>query len=268
MPELPEVETIKRHLEKQIINKKILSVEIKNKKSFHGSFAVILGKKIKQIQRKGKILIINLDKDYDLLIHLKMSGQLFFLNKKSFNNFDLKFTRVIFYLSQGLLIFNDIRKFGWIKVIKKNNLEKNLKSLGRDAQKITFEEFKGLLKSSQQNIKLFLIDQKKIAGIGNIYASEILYLAKINPLRKTHNLSDQEIKNLYQALKKILKKAIRYGGTSMKNYFKPDSTLGKYQHQFLVYSRENQTCQRCGQKIKRMKINNRSTFYCPFCQKL
>jgi formamidopyrimidine-DNA glycosylase len=263
MPELPEVETIKKYLDHYIRNRKILAIKIFNKKSFRGDKNKIINKKIIEVERKGKILIIKLNNSYDLMIHLKMSGQLIYTQDC---NEITRHTRVIFKLNRGCLIFNDLRKFGWIKIIEKNNLNQEINNLGKDALEITFNEFKKICLNSQQKIKLLLMNQNKISGIGNIYANEILFLSKINPFQKANQLNHHQLKKLFQAIKTIIKKAIRHEGTSSRLYLKPDKSKGNYQNYFLVYNKENELCPICRTKIKRVKINNRSTFYCVRCQ--
>ncbi|GIW66729.1 MAG: formamidopyrimidine-DNA glycosylase [Candidatus Parcubacteria bacterium] len=267
MPELPEVETIKKSLARKIINKKIIKVKIFNKKSFLGNKKNIINEKIIGLERKGKILIARLANNYNLLIHLKMSGQILCFKKNNLDILNKKFIRLIFYLSSGLMIvFNDLRKFGWVKIATKNESKKILDNLGRDALLITYEELFNLCRKSKSKIKIFLMDQKKISGIGNIYACEILFLAKINPFKMVNQLTEKEIKILLRSIKTILVRAIRYNGTSMKSYIKPDNKKGDYQKHFLVYQREGEKCLRCKKKIIRVKLNNRSTFYCPYCQ--
>lgn len=266
MPELPEVETIKNYLNKFILNKKIKEIKILNKKAFKGKTNLIINKKIVKINRKGKLLIINLNKDYDMIIHLKMSGQLIYFDFEKFNDF--KHLRVIFKLDRGYLIFNDLRNFGWIKLIKKEKLSNELNRIGRDALEINFYEFKKICLNSKKRIKFLLMDQNLISGIGNIYANEILFKAKINPNKIASILNNKQIKRLYLAIRNILEKAIEYEGSSSRLYLKPDGKKGNYQNHFLVYNQENKKCKSCKTtKIKRMKLNNRSTFYCPNCQK-
>ncbi|MCS7200989.1 MAG: DNA-formamidopyrimidine glycosylase [Patescibacteria group bacterium] len=268
MPELPEVETIRIDLHGRIIGQQIQKVYIISKKSFIGKKFDIVGKKIIGSSRKGKLLIFYLDRDYDLIVHLKMTGQLLFYKRleKGYLR-QQKHTRVVIYLSKGVLIFNDSRRFGWIKAVKKEKLNNELNKLGTDCLELKFDELGKYCSSSKQKIKLLLMDQKKIAGIGNIYASEILFLAGIHPLRESRSLQKEEISRLYLAIKKIIQKALRYKGTSSRNYLRPDGNRGEYQNIFLVYGREGEKCLKCKEKIVRIKINNRSTFYCSHCQK-
>ncbi|GIW67610.1 MAG: formamidopyrimidine-DNA glycosylase [Candidatus Parcubacteria bacterium] len=266
MPELPEVETIKRYLEKEIIGQKIKNVEIFDKRSFKGEKKKIEGSKVLSLERKGKILIFVLSNGYNLMFHLKMTGQILFLN--FLRNSEISNSiRVVFVLDRGYLVFNDVRRFGWVKVVDEQNLNKEIKKLGIDALNLTFDDLKNILNKTKRPIKLVLMDQAKIAGIGNIYANESLFLAKIHPQIPANKLTDDKIKKLLNAIKKILKKAIKYEGTSFRFYFKPDESKGKYQEKFLVYQREDEKCRRCYEKIKRVILGGRSAFYCINCQK-
>jgi len=307
MPELPEVETIKRYLEKDLIGRKISDVKILNNKSFIGDKKKILNSKIVKIERRGKMLIFKLDADkYGfgtdkngckmnknpqksvtdphisvgphksvlrsayirwLVFHLKLTGQLIFLNFLR-NSEIKKYTRVIFILDKGLLIFNDARKFGWVKVLDDKDLNKELSKIGKEPFDLNFKYLKEIFSKTKRPIKIVLMDQEKIAGLGNIYANEALFLAKIHPLKPANKLKDSEIKNLLLAIKKVIKKAIKLQGTSFRFYVKPDESKGSYQEEFLVYQRKNEKCLRCKSKIKYIKIGGRGTFYCPRCQKI
>jgi len=267
MPELPEVETIVRYLKDKILGEKVLKiinlfpekVLIKNKN--------LEGEKILDIYRRGKTIVISFSNNKKIFIHLKMTGQLILISKKEKSDLKSeidKHTRAIFELENYFLIFKDVRKFGWIK-----EDESFIQKLGIEPLEpsFTIKKLKEMLLNSNQKIKLFLMDQKKIAGIGNIYANEILFEAKINPQKKANSLKDEEIKRLFKAIKKILRRGIKYEGTTSRFYLKPDKTKGRYQEKFLVYKRENLPCKRCQTKIKKIMLGNRSTFYCPNCQK-
>ncbi len=265
MPELPEVETIKRYLEKEIINQKILEVKVLNKKSFYGDRRKIINKKILFINRRGKILIFKLENSLNVVFHLKMSGQLIFVKEK-LNKFE-KQTRIAFILSGGTLIFNDTRKFGWAKILDDKELEKEIKKLGPEpfSKEFNFNYLKNIFSKTKRAIKIVLMDQTKIAGMGNIYVNEALFLAKINPKKQANKLNDEEIKNLLKAIRIALKRGIKYQGVSLRMYLKPNKTKGKYQEKLLVYQQKN--CHFCKSKIKRIVLGGRSTFYCPKCQK-
>ena len=245
MPELPEIETIRRQLEKKIVGKAL------DKKT------------IKYVGRRGKMLAIGFNDKEGLVFHLKLAGQLIF------NGIPGKHTRQVFNFSDGSrLIFNDVRKFGWVKKTKDIGQMKEIKQLGPDALKIKEKDFKELLsKRGKAKIKPLLMDQKFAAGIGNIYADEILFAAGINPLRVVKTLTDKEIKNIFYAIKDILQKAIKMGGSSVRDYVKPDGKDGGYQKYHKVYQKTGQACMVCKTPIKRIKLGGRSTHYCPQCQK-
>ncbi len=266
MPELPEIETIKRYLEKDLTGRKIKEVKVLNKKSFIGDKKKVLNSKILKVERVGKMIVLKLDNNLNLLFHLKLTGQLIF--NDSFRNSEIKKeTRVIFILDKGFLLFNDARKFGWVKVLNDRELNQELSKLGKEPFSLSFQYLKEIFSKTRRPIKIVLMDQEKIAGIGNIYANEALFLAKIYPLKPSNKLKDEEIKNLLSAIKKIIQKAIKLQGTSFRFYIKPDASKGKYQEKFLVYQRKNEKCLRCQSKIKYIKIGGRGSFYCPSCQK-
>ncbi len=268
MPELPEIETIKRYLEKYLIGRKIKDVRILNKKSFIGDKKKILNSKILKIERKGKILILRLNDSLNLVFHLKLTGQLIFLSPAPESVLGKKYTRVIFVLDKGFLIFNDARKFGWVRVLDDKGLNNELSKIGKEPFDLNFKYLKEIFSKTKRPIKIVLMDQEKIAGLGNIYANESLFLSKIHPLKPANKLKDSEIKNLLSSIKKVIKKAIKLQGTSFRFYVKPDESKGGYQEEFLVYQRKNEKCLRCKSKIKYIKIGNRGSFYCPQCQKI
>ncbi len=303
MPELPEVETVTRGLESRIIGKTIADFEVRNKKSFIAekgfSYDSIKGAKIKSVSRYQKMVIIELSVNYSLVIHLKMTGQLVFtanpksetlnskqiLKSKSSNNsfagghpeksyetqLPNKHTHVIFTFKDGShLYFNDLRKFGWIRAIAKNDLGQFLDSFGYSADPLTpqwlFDGF--AKKASRKNVtaKQFLMDQKVAAGVGNIYADEALFDAKVSPLKKAKDLSDEELKRIFNSVKKVLKKGLKYGGTTKSDYRNIDGSAGKMQNHLMVYGREGEACKRCDGVVERIKLGGRSTHFCPKCQ--
>lgn len=280
MPELPEVETIRLQLEKDIDGKTIGRVEVLSKKQFVGDPQSIIGKKIIDVERSGKILSIFLENKLFLNIHLKMTGQLLytkkiddacFRNTIPFSNTDKmpgKTTRVIITFSDGSgLFFNDMRKFGWMKISHQQIVPKSIDVLSPD---FTLEYFKKNVCSTGRPIKIMLMDQDRIAGVGNIYANEALFIAKINPQRKSKELSDEEINKLYDAVKQVIKKGIKYKGSSAADeaYVTPEGDKGQMQNHFFVYQKEGEPCPGgCKGEIKRIKQGGRSSFYCPTCQK-
>lgn len=281
MPELPEVETIKLFLAKNLIGLKIESIDILNPKSFTGDSTEILNKEIKDLKRRGKSLQINFG-DKSLLIHLKMSGQMAFRGNKSFvgghpttdmfGDLPNKSTRVIFNLSGGAkLFFNDQRKFGWIKLIKNEDLllDKFLKNLGPEPldKEFSLEIFKtNLLKRKNTTVKVAILDQVIVAGVGNIYACEACFIAGIDPGKKVNNLSDGELKKLHQAIIESLKMGIKYGGSSKTHFANPEGKRGLFLNYAYVYGREKLPCKICKTPIQKIKLGGRGTYFCSKCQ--
>lgn len=277
MPELPEVETIKNQLSEQLVGKEITAVQIKSNKQFHGGKDKIVGAKITRVWRRAKRLGLDLDNDRILLIHLKMTGQLIFEG----DELPDKTTRIIFTFDDGSqLFFNDLRKFGWIKVLKEQeklinqgdypDLEE-LADLGPEplGDNFSLDYLKKAFAKTRRAVKKVLLDQEVIAGIGNIYSSEILFQAGVDPRRPANKLSSEEIKKIYQMIPVVLQEAIAAGGTTAgdESYRQADASEGNYQNKLRVYQREGQECPRCDGKIKRIKQGGRSTFFCPKCQK-
>ncbi len=243
MPELPEVETIRRQLNRKIVGRKLD------------------GKKIIRVRRRAKVLIIDFSDGSSLIFHLKMTGQLIFNGESS------RFTRQVFKFDDGSqMVFNDARKFGWWRKVKDTkNLEKGF---GPEAPGISLENFKGLLKKRPNaKIKPLLMDQKFIAGIGNIYSDEILFASAVQPLRLVKTLTGKEIERIWRNIRKILQAAIEYRGTSERSYLDACGKKGNYLQHLKVYRREGEKCVRCGGEIKRIKIGGRSGHFCPRCQK-
>jgi len=282
VPELPEVETVRRKLEKKIVGRQIIKVKVLEEKQFFGDPEAIIGRKIKSLWRRAKILVIDID-GLSLLVHLKMTGQIIYLSKGkglvsvghplpfSTDQLPNKTTRIIIDLDDGgKIFFNDLRKFGWLKLLTQKEVKKELSKFGPEPLKKAFTQkyLANKLGQTKREVKTVLLDQSVIAGIGNIYANEVLFRAGINPRRQANSLSDREITKLYQAIRKILSKAIDYGGTSAADqaYVQPDASPGQYQEKLRVYQRDGQKCYRCGGIIKRFKQGSRSTFWCPGCQ--
>lgn len=277
MPELPEVETIKKQLEKTLINKKVASIEIYLPKLIQGASLSIFKQKIEgaiieNIQRRAKILIIDLSNKLSLFIHLKMTGQLIY--HKTYNTKQkTKYTHIIYHFTdKSVLLHNDVRQFGYVKLIntdKVNALLENKEKLGPEPldKNFTFEKFKHLLQIRKMTkIKTLLMDQKFIAGIGNIYSDEILFFAKVKPTHPVSALKQDEIKKIYQGIKKILLEAIKLRGSSVENYLDASGKSGEYAQKLKVYGREGQLCLKCKAKIERLKIAGRSAHFCPKCQ--
>ncbi len=287
MPELPEVEIVKRSLSKKIEQKKIKKVIIKNRNlrfKIPIKFEELLkNKTIKKVTRFSKYLILNFDDESFCLIHLGMSGTIHLIKKDTFN----KFTNTSFYNSPDLpkkhnhveiqfgslnVIYNDPRRFGFFKFIENEQVLKNRFShLGPEPFFKSFN-LKYLLNyflSKKKDIKSFLLDQKFVSGIGNIYASEILFFCKINPKTYAMKLSKKDCKKIIFYSKNILNKAIKKGGSSIRDFKNLEGKSGNFQKEFKVYQRENLDCPRskCSGTIKKIFISNRSTFFCNICQK-
>lgn len=286
MPELPEVETIKRDLARLVINKEIAAVEIRALKMISpADFAKRLkGLKIKGIGRRAKLLVFEMSNGSKMLIHLKLTGQLIFGDNKerkvgARNSQRLeqeteilpnKFSRVIFTFSDSSrLFFNDVRKFGYLKIVKKNELERIENEYGVEplSKNFTLRNFvKILARRPNLKIKQLLIDQTLIAGLGNIYSDEACYLADIKPLRRAGNLKETEIKRLFRAIIKVLKKSTARRGTSADNYVDARGRQGGFAPFLMVYGRAGEECKKCRTILKSLKIGGRTSVYCPRCQ--
>lgn len=293
MPELPEVETIRRQLLKKVINKKIIKVEVKlpkliyvngrkgDIKNFQNN---IVGAVVKKAERKAKILILTFSNGFSLLTHLKMTGQLIYADKDGKAKMGghpwpslkiqtpNKWTHVIFYFSDGSkLYFNDLRQFGYMKLVKSDKVleQPEIKKLGIEPfdKKFTLKKFEELIEARKNSrIKTLLMDQSFISGIGNIYADESLFYAGILPTRLAGILKQGELEKLYQGIKIILKAAIAKGGSSIDRYVTLSGKKGGYEPYLKAYGREGKKCLRCGGIIKRIKLNSRSTHFCSKCQ--
>ncbi len=278
MPELPEVETIKRELLQKIKGKKIVSVEVLAPKTINcpaDKFKkIIKNSRIKDVQRRAKLLIIKLSNNYNLAVHLKLTGQ--FIYKTQDTKYDIqntKYTCLIFTFQNGdKLFFNDLRKFAFVKLLNDKKLEKLLaeKDFGPEPLDKTFtlKVFQNLLfQKKKAKIKPLLMNQNFLAGVGNIYAAESCFCAKILPTRFAGSLTKEEIKKLYQCLRKILKTAVTRKGSSVNQYVDVFGKKGNYVPLLKVYGREGKICLRCGSKIKKIILNGRGTYFCPGCQR-
>jgi len=284
MPELPEVETIKNDLSEKILNKKIVGVEILNKKIVRNSANYFNEKLIKkcftEITRRGKLMILEVDNGLFLLIHLRMTGQLIYQNKDEIiaggheqkalaEKLPNKHTHVaIKFADNSILYYNDLRRFGFLKIVDKGELVKELEKFGPEPLKKDFNAtyLKTKLKNKNLAIKAFLLNQKSIAGIGNIYADEALFAAKMLPNRGAWSLSDKEIEILVKEIKKILQKSIKYRGTTFNNYRDSEGKKGNFSQMLKVYGRGGKKCVNCGEALKKIKVGGRGTVFCEKCQ--
>ncbi|MFA4930392.1 MAG: bifunctional DNA-formamidopyrimidine glycosylase/DNA-(apurinic or apyrimidinic site) lyase [Patescibacteria group bacterium] len=286
MPELPEVETIRRDLAKAIINKKIVDIVIGKKKLIKNSLKTfsrdLYHHKITQINRVGKLLIFALDNKKYLLIHLKMTGQLIYQHCQTIvaggHNYPPlglclpnQYSHIIFtFADHSQLFFNDQRQFGYLNTVNHRQLQTIVNEYGIEplAKNFTLASLTKALANKKTVIKTTLLNQKNIAGIGNIYADEICHEAKIKPQRTTNKLTATEIKKLFLSANKIIKYAIKYRGTTFSDYVDSQGAKGNYSQHLKVYGREGKICLSCHQaKIKKIKIAGRGTHYCPHCQK-
>ena len=270
MPELPEVETIRRGLSSLIVSKKILGVETDSPKQVKPSLAEVrkgvIGAKIESVKRRAKLLLIYLANGKILAVHLKLTGRLLVRQRGVPKD---NWQHVTLVLSGGKeLRFADLRKFGWIKLVGGAEVQKLLSEFGPEPLNgLDLKLFQKILSSSDRAVKIVLMDQKKISGIGNIYACDALNLAKINPKRPASRLTGKEAESLYRAVEKVLKAGIKYRGASDQYYLDALGHKGAYQEHFLVYGRVGKKCFNCGGEIKKIKLGGRGTYFCPFCQR-
>ncbi|MDD3292636.1 MAG: DNA-formamidopyrimidine glycosylase [Candidatus Pacebacteria bacterium] len=282
MPELPEVETIVRGLEKKVQGRTFLNVWTDSEKifkniSFNNFTKKIKGKKVLEIKRRGKNILFELSDNLVLLIHQKITGHLLLGKWRKKNNTWIsdrfikdkanQFIRVIFFLDKGVqMALSDLRKFAKIELWNKNEIEKELELLGPEPLEINFSDFEKLFLKKKGVVKQALMDQNFIVGIGNIYASDILWEAKIDPRRKIETLNKKDLKKIYLAMLSILKESIKLKGDSFSDFRTVLGDKGGYHQVVRVYGKENEKC-KCGGIIKRIKQGGRSTFFCPKCQK-
>ena len=272
MPEIAEVETVRNILKKQVLNKEIIDVKVMYSNMIESDLNTfkkeLIGNSFNDILRKGKWLIFDLD-GYYLISHLRMEGKYFI--KPSNDNIE-KHEHVIFtFKDNTTLRYHDTRKFGRMKLIKKedmiNCVEIQKQGLEPGDKKLTGNYLLDKFKSKRLPIKTTLLDQTIISGLGNIYVDEVLFKSKINPIKETCKISLDEANNICKSSKEIIEKAIKYGGTTIRSYTSSLGVKGKYQNYLQVHKRENQECYTCKSIIKRIKVNGRSTYYCPKCQK-
>ena len=274
MPELPEVETVCRALSKVIKNSRIKKIEFYRKDlrwQVKDNLEITLKNNIFiDPYRRGKYILIPTNTDKIFLIHLGMSGQIRIKKKDIVQKHDHMRLIVENNNKHFVITYNDSRRFGYIDLFKKKELREHfllskigVEPLGRE---LTIEYLQNNFKKRVINIKNALIDQKIIAGIGNIYASEILYKAKINPLRKVNSLSQNDLNSIITFTKIILKRSIDVGGTTIRDHMQPDGSLGYFKQKLQVYGKVNEKCKTCNSYIVKEVISNRSTFICKHCQ--
>lgn len=286
MPELPEVESIRRKLQQILPKRQIRSIEVRRDKSFLAfpDFGgEILQRQVLEVRRRAKILQIVLDGERDLLVHLKMTGQLIFIDQDGqraggghpsadwVTELPAKHTRVIFDFSDGSrLFFNDMRVFGWIRSPLKKDVEQEFVNYGPDINDPNLSVTYLLRQASRRGIpiKQFIMDNAVICGVGNIYASESLFQIGLHPARTAREVTKAEMTALLQAMQAIIARATELGGTTFDGkYVGVDGFAGGFQNELKVYGREGLPCLHCGTKIAKLKQGGRGTFFCPSCQK-
>lgn len=303
MPELPEVETVKRGLKPLILHKKIVQVRVATEKCFIGAIKEVEGATVVSLRRRGKALLIDLDNNRTILTHLRMTGQLIWRKGDLLNgrispeigrmgdeilqaeqfaaghpskNFTAALpneqTRVSLIFDDGALFFNDQRKFGFMKVLLTDEVEqeKFIAELGKEPWEMTVDEFWAICqKHKRAPIKAMLLNQKLIAGLGNIYADETLFYAGIHPETLVGELTHDEAEKILEGARRTMQAAIDSGGSTMATYVKPDGTTGDYLEKFAqVFRREGKACPRCGENIIKLRVAGRGTHICPNCQKV
>src|SRR3989338_722431 len=304
MPELPEVETIKSGLQKAIVGRKIAVMEIRLPKiisigpkvvsNIRKSSAAVVkkfrtlvrGHKIIGVKRRAKMLMIDLSGPLTILVHLKMTGQLIFTKKgekKSVKIFNLEnarrevlphaYTHVIFQFSDGTrLFYNDMRQFGYVRVVRDEDLKSVKELAGFGPEPLSGDlTLNHLMEKPRRrpglSIKQFLMDPTVVAGIGNIYSDEILYWAALRPMRRLRSLNKEDFQAILKAIPKVLKQALKNGGSSVGDFFQVDGSEGTYGKKHMVYGRYGEYCKTCGERIEKVKLGGRTGSYCPNCQK-
>lgn len=276
MPELPEIETIVSGLNRLITGKIIQEITWDWPKAFPNSPALVdetIGASVIKVQRQGKAILIRLSNRTTMLIHLKMTGQLVVQTAGQDGPFPDKTTRVIIRFSDGsTLYFNDLRKFGWVRILSPAELEANpfLQQLGPDplSRGLTTALFsQRMSRRANTSVKAALLDQTVLAGLGNIYCDEALFLAGIMPDRKVSTLTDRDYTKLLRAIRKVLNRSLELGGSTRRNYLNAEGTRGHYLDEAYVYGRTGEPCRKCGLPILKIRVAGRGTHFCMHCQK-
>lgn len=288
MPELPEVETVVRGLNKLIVRKKIMKVSSDTPKSFPNSQSEVdefmIGARVEKVWRRAKVIGIELSSGWALVIHLKMTGQMVYRGEENWGaghpsddflaELPNKSTRVeILFSDDSKLFFNDQRKFGWMRLLPSAEVENIpfFQKVGPEPLEDDFSEsdFEERFKRKQRSqIKAAILDQSVIAGVGNIYADEALFRAKIHPETRVEALSKNDLKKLYEAIRFVMKLSIEKGGSTARNYVKADGKRGSYLDYANVYGKNGKTCPRCQAEIIKIRVAGRGTHICPKCQKI
>lgn len=288
MPELPEVETVRRGLSQLIIGKTVKAELHDTDKGFpnapHDVTRFLIGATVTDVRRRAKVLMIDLSTEYSLLIHLKMTGQLVFVGETRFgaghpndslvNELPDKSTRVTLeFTDDAKLFFNDQRKFGWMRLMPTIEIP-NIDFMQKVGPEPLSEDFSSkefmqrFARRGKTNIKAALLDQSVVAGVGNIYADESLWGAKIHPKRLVNTITEQEFELLFHEMRAVMNLAVEKGGSSNHTYVNAEGKKGSYMDFARVFRREGLPCPRCGTTIEKLRVAGRGTHICPFCQQL
>lgn len=269
MPELPEVETIKRGLQHEILNQCIISTDVRNPNlrwPVQNDLTERLNnQKILDVSRKGKVICIKLTEGY-ILLHLGMTGKILI---KSPESTPQKHDHIIIKLKNKHLFYNDIRRFGyieWTNKIDKANIQFNSKGLDPFDKNFTYDYLTSKLRKSKVKIKVNLMNEKILMGIGNIYANALLFRAGIHPCEQSNLLTDLKMRKIFENIIPLLNEATDMGGSTLRDYVNLNGIKGTFQNYHKVYNRSGLPCKSCGKNIEKIIISNRSNFYCPFCQ--
>ena len=282
MPELPEVELLGRGLSRYISDSTITAVEVITPKVTRSDLKQVIGGRVIGVRRFGKMLCIDLSNAFSLAIHLKMTGRLIYRGKKQPAHLKVdedlttlpgKHTHVVFTFRGGdKLYFNDIRRFGWVQAVKTSEVNRLpfVAKLGPEPGKtLNAQQFEAILRKIGRPVKLLLMDQERISGVGNIYANESLFCAKIRPDRKARQLASSEAKVLFECTLRVFEEGMKYGGSSTNAYRDVLGRKGQYQEHYMVYDREGKRCLRegCSGTIKKTMMGGRGTYFCTTCQR-
>ncbi|HEY2940721.1 MAG TPA: bifunctional DNA-formamidopyrimidine glycosylase/DNA-(apurinic or apyrimidinic site) lyase [Gaiellaceae bacterium] len=274
MPELPEVETVRTRLEPRLVGRRLERVEIYDPRLTRpfdpaGVAAELEGERVAALDRRGKYLIVRFESGRVLLIHLRMTGNLFHGNGDSLSADD-PHRRAVVRLDDGSdVVYRDMRRFGTWLLVEPNELEPYLGDrVGSEplARTFTAKRLKETLAGRNAPVKAALLDQRRLAGVGNIYADEALWRARVHPLTPAGVLDDAELKALHRGIRAALQAGIARQGATLSTYRTPDGSRGRMQHEFKVYGRDGEPCERCGTPIEKIRAGGRGTWYCPTCQ--
>jgi formamidopyrimidine-DNA glycosylase len=277
VPELPEVETVRARLEPKLVGRRFEGVEIFDPRLTRpfdpaGVAAELEGERVAALDRRGKYLVVRFESGRVLLIHLRMTGNLLHRGRESPAATDDPYSRAVVSLDDGSdVVYRDVRRFGTWLLVEPEGLEPYLDGrLGEEplARSFTTKQLEEALAGRTAPIKAALLDQRRLAGLGNIYADEALWRARVHPLRPAGELDDAELKALHRGIRGALRAGIARQGASVRTYRTPDGSAGRMQHEFKVYGRDGAPCDRCGTPIEKIRAAGRGTWYCPTCQRL